>query len=160
MDKLFEFESTARSTESGADLGNLHMAGMSGGQRILIIDDDHGIADTLALIFSAHRYVARVAYSAEEAIELIAQWPPRVAIIDVMLPHMNGIDLAIVLKSNYPSCRTLLFSARQGHETRLVEALRRQHNSKFLPNWCRRLFCWKRFAGILWANTGENSSDA
>jgi DNA-binding NtrC family response regulator len=159
MDKLFEFESTARSTESGADLGNLHMAGMSGGQRILIIDDDHGIADTLALIFSAHRYVARVAYSAEEAIELIAQWPPRVAIIDVMLPHMNGIDLAIVLKSNYPSCRTLLFSGQPDTSRLVEEALKRGHKFEILAKPLPPTFLLETVAGLLGANH-ENSSDA
>jgi DNA-binding NtrC family response regulator len=159
MDKLFEFDSGARSTESGADLGNLHMAGISGGQRILIIDDDHGIADTLALIFSAHRYAARVAYSAEEAIEMIAEWPPHVAIIDVMLPHMNGIELAIVLKSNHPSCRTLLFSGQPDTSRLVEEALKRGHRFEILAKPLPPTFLLETVAGLLGPNH-DNSTDA
>ncbi|MGA8729605.1 MAG: response regulator [Terracidiphilus sp.] len=159
MDKLIELLATARSTEPGADLGNLHMAGITGGQRILIIDDDHGIADTLALIFSAHRYAARVAYSAEEAIEMIAEWPPHVAIIDVMLPRMNGIELAIVLKANHPGCRTLLFSGQPDTSKLVEEALKRGHRFEILAKPLPPTFLLETVAGLLEPNR-EGSSDA
>lgn len=122
---------------------------MAGSQRILIIDDDHGIADTLALIFSAHRYAARVAYSAEEAIEMIAEWPPHVAIVDVMLPHMNGIELAIVLKSNYPGCRILLFSGQPDTSRLVEEALKRGHKFEILAKPLPPTFLLETVAGLL-----------
>lgn len=87
--------------------------------RVLIIDDEVNVSDTLALIFTKEGYEARVAYSAEAAIELIAEWAPGLAIIDVILPGMNGIDFALVLKANYPDCRLLLFSG----ETSTAELL-------------------------------------
>src|ERR1700756_4913598 len=62
-------------------------------RRILIVDDENSIADTLALIFQMQRYEIRVAYSAEQAIELLAEWRPNLAVLDVILPQMNGIDL-------------------------------------------------------------------
>src|ERR1700760_1055441 len=49
------------------------MSIQKGGRRILIVDDEANIADTLALIFRMRRYDARVAYSAEGAIGLIAE---------------------------------------------------------------------------------------
>jgi DNA-binding NtrC family response regulator len=75
----------------------------------------------LALIFSSHGYDVRVAYSAETAIEVLAEWPPALCIVDVMLPLMNGIKFAIVLKANYPACRVVLFSG-QPDTSRLLEA--------------------------------------
>src|SRR5579871_4117870 len=83
---------------------------LKGRRKILIVDDESAIADTLQLIFLTRRYEVRVAYTAERAVEVIAEWQPDMAVVDVILPEMNGIDLAIVIKENYPSCHVLLFS--------------------------------------------------
>lgn len=103
------------------------MTGIGNGRGILIVDDEQNIADTLALIFSKNGYHARVAYSAEQAIEIIAEWQPDLAILDVMLPRMNGIDLAIVLKQNYPCCHLLLFSGHHSTQDLLEEASKKGH---------------------------------
>ena len=82
--------------------------------KVLIIDDEHIVADTLAIVFSKSGYDARSAYSAEEALAVIPLWLPQLAIIDVYLPGMNGIDLAIRLRAEYPQCRISLFSGDPG----------------------------------------------
>ena len=102
-------------------------------RRILIVDDEIAIADTLALIFRTQSYDVRVAYSAERAIEVIAECRPDLAIIDVMLPEMNGIDLAIVTKANYPGCHVLLFSGHANTAMLLEEAGRKGHRFEVLP---------------------------
>lgn len=101
-------------------------------RRILIVDDESAIADTLQMIFQMQRYDARVAYSAERAAELISQWEPELAILDVILPEMNGIDLAIVIKENYPQCHVLLFSGHTNTSMLLEEAGRKGHNFEVL----------------------------
>jgi CheY-like chemotaxis protein len=73
-------------------------------KRALIVDDEHVIADTLLAIFSNAGYESRAAYSGEDALGLIPSWPPHFAIVDVMLPAMNGIDFAILLKAIRPDC--------------------------------------------------------
>ena len=98
------------------------MSGLREKHKVLVIDDEVNVSDTLALIFTKEGYEARVAYSAEEAIEVISQWQPDLAIVDVILPGMNGIDFALVLKSNYPDCRLLLFSGEQGTSDLLTKA--------------------------------------
>lgn len=102
-------------------------------RRILIVDDEVAIADTLALIFRTQHYDVRVAYSAECAIEVIAECRPDLAIIDVMLPEMNGIDLAIVTKANYPGCHVLLFSGHANTAMLLEEAGKKGHQFEVLP---------------------------
>ncbi len=82
------------------------------GSRILIVDDERVIADSLAAIFERQGYRARAAYSAEDALEIIAQWPPHLAVLDVVLPGMNGIDLAILIKSGYPDIAVMLISGQ------------------------------------------------
>jgi CheY-like chemotaxis protein len=81
-------------------------------KRVLFVDDERLIADTLATIFSSQGYETRAVYSAEQALELISDWLPNLAIIDVRLPGMNGIDLAIRVRAEYPDCRVSLFSGQ------------------------------------------------
>jgi len=103
---------------------------------ILIVEDEASIADTLAVILSTRGYAVQVAYSAEKAIEIIAVWRPDLAIVDVMLPQMNGIDFSIVLKDNYPGCNIILFSGQPDTSALLEEALKRDIASKFSPSPC------------------------
>lgn len=81
-------------------------------RKVLIVDDAPWVSDTLAVIFSTSGFEARAAHSAEQAIEIARDWEPALAIIDVILPEMNGVDLAITFAQNRPSCRVLLFSGQ------------------------------------------------
>lgn len=79
-------------------------------KRVLIVDDEHTIADTLTTIFSKDGYTAQAVYSAEQALPVIAAWHPHLVIIDVRLPGMNGVDLAMQMKAQYPLAQVLLFT--------------------------------------------------
>jgi DNA-binding NtrC family response regulator len=81
-------------------------------RRILIVDDERIISDTLATIFRNAGYDAKSVYSAEETLELLSQgdWVPDLAILDVRLPKVNGLDLAVHLKAEHPTCKLSLFS--------------------------------------------------
>lgn len=103
------------------------MAGIFGGQKILIVDDEVTIADTLALIFASNGYEVRTAYSAEQALEMLEEWRPNLSIIDVVLPGMNGIEFAIFLKASYPDVHFLLFSGQPGTGGLLEEAKQKGH---------------------------------
>ena len=78
--------------------------------RVLIVDDEKSVRESLAAVFTKTGYETRMASTAESAVEVVAQWEPHLAILDVDLPEMNGIDLAVALKSGHPACRVLLFS--------------------------------------------------
>ena len=114
--------------------------GIEVGRRILIVDDESVITETLAVIFSNHGYEARTALSAEEAIEIIAVWEPEIAILDVMLPCMNGIELALVLKSNHPRCRLVLFSGHQSTQALMEEAAKKGNIFEILAKPVHPLF--------------------
>ena len=90
---------------------------------VLIVDDERVIADTLKTIFSNEGYSARAEYSAEDALPLIAEWNPQIVIIDVRLPGMSGIDLAVIVKAQYPSSNSLLFTG-DGSDAYLHELAR------------------------------------
>jgi len=117
---------------SKPELGMREPSEAKGRRRILIVDDELAIADTLQMIFQMQRYDARVAYSAERAVELIAEWQPELAILDVILPEMNGIDLAIVIKANHPKCHVILFSGHMNTAMLLEEAVGKGHSFEVL----------------------------
>jgi DNA-binding NtrC family response regulator len=103
------------------------MLAVGGSRKILIVDDEVTIADTLALIFSSSGYETRTAYSAEQALEILEVWSPDLAVIDVVLPGMNGIEFAIFLKASYHNCLFLLFSGQPGTSGLLEEAKQKGH---------------------------------
>jgi CheY-like chemotaxis protein len=111
-----------------ANIEELQMPGNARIRKILIVEDETAIADTLAAILSTCGYWVQVAYTAEKAIDIIAGWQPDVAIVDVMLPLMNGFDFSIILTANYPACRLLLFSGEPDTAALLGEALKKGRN--------------------------------
>ena len=101
-------------------------------KRVLVVDDERLIADTSSIIFSKEGYEARAVYSAEQALELIPDWLPNLVIIDVHLPGMNGIDLAVRLKAEYPDCRLWLFSGHPATNEMLDLASKNGHSFDIL----------------------------
>jgi CheY-like chemotaxis protein len=80
--------------------------------KLLIVDDEKMIAESLVAIFNGNGYEARSAFSAEEALEVITEWEPAIALLDVVLPAMNGVDLGILLRATRPSIKILLISGQ------------------------------------------------
>jgi CheY-like chemotaxis protein len=84
----------------------------TGATRVLLVDDDKIVCQTLAVIFANRGYETRTAESGEAALELIAGWAPDVAILDVGLPRIDGVQLASLIRQQFPRCHILLFSGR------------------------------------------------
>ena len=88
------------------------------GKRILVVDDETVVLQTLDLIFRSRGFEVRTAGSAEEALEKISDWRPDIAVLDVILPGMNGLDLAVLLAQQIPQCRIVHLSG-QPHSAEL-----------------------------------------
>jgi len=129
-----------------------------GPRKILIVDDETAIADSLHLIFSNRGYEVRAVYSAEQAIETLAAWQPQVAIIDVMLPEMNGIELAGILRGNYPNCHILLISGHPGTSDLLNAAQQRGSSFEILAKPLHPTFILDTVSELL--PGGQNGPDA
>lgn len=100
--------------------------------RILIVDDEQIVADTLKMILSQHGFEAAVAYDGETAIERVLQFSPQVFLCDVMMPDMNGVEVAIRVRAILPECRIVLFSGQAGVDDLLREASLRGHEFELL----------------------------
>jgi CheY-like chemotaxis protein len=133
------------------------MPAMTGSRKIIVVDDEETIADTLALIFSSNGYEARTAYSAEQALETLEEWKPDLAIIDVVLPGMNGIEFAIFLKASYPDVHFLLFSGQPGTGGLLDEAKKKGHLFEILAKPLHPTFMLATVANMLSAPPADMS---
>ena len=78
--------------------------------RVLIADDEQVIADSLAAILSRFGYETAAAYDGKTALEMASIIEPDFLVTDVMMPEMNGIELAIQLRKLLPACKVILFS--------------------------------------------------
>ena len=80
--------------------------------QILVVDDETIIADTLAMILNMKGARAHAAYSAETALDLAHELKPDILISDIVMGPMSGIELAIRLATDLPSCRLILISGQ------------------------------------------------
>ena len=78
--------------------------------RVLVVDDDIRVADSMAKILSARGHEAVPAYSAEAAIKLAARLAPHAVISDIVMGPVSGIELANHMREHFPGCRVLLIS--------------------------------------------------
>jgi len=92
------------------------------GTKMLIVDDERTITDTLCMIFEYCGFDCLKAYDAEKALEIGMQTPPALLLTDVMLPGMNGVQLAIKLGEQFPAIKTILLSGQAGTASLLDDA--------------------------------------
>jgi DNA-binding response OmpR family regulator len=90
--------------------------------RILVVDDEPVIADTLAIILSKQDYDVRTAYSGTQALQRAVEFKPDLMISDVMMPDVNGIEVATHVRELLPQCRILLFSGKLATAELLMQA--------------------------------------
>ena len=68
--------------------------------RILIVDDEECNRKLLQLLLSAEGYLTDHAENAEQALLAVGRLKPDLILLDVMMPGMNGYELAMVLKAD------------------------------------------------------------
>jgi len=80
---------------------------------VLIVDDEPLIADTLAEILNDTGSFAAVAvYNGKSALEQARSHAPDILITDVVMPEINGIEVAKAVKSLCPKTRVVLLSGQ------------------------------------------------
>ena len=99
---------------------------------ILVVDDERVIAETLALILDSEGYGAEAAYDGASAFEICRQRLPDLVVTDVVMPGMNGIDLAIAIGRQFPGCHILLFSGQAQTPLILEDAKRLGYDFELL----------------------------
>jgi PAS domain S-box-containing protein len=68
------------------------------GCRILVVDDNVDSAQSMALLLELEGYEVRMAHDGPETLRLAREFRPRVVLLDIGLPGMNGYEVASVLR--------------------------------------------------------------
>jgi CheY-like chemotaxis protein len=79
-------------------------------QRVLVVDDDRLVADTLTLIFERNGFSAKAAYSAEEALRSSREFVPHLLLCDITMPERDGLALVEDVTRELPACRILVLT--------------------------------------------------
>ena len=102
-------------------------------RRILVIDDEVTIADSLTEILVSHGYDAVACYDGFTAIAAARKQCPDLVISDVIMPRMNGVDTVVAIRKFCPTTRVFLFSGQAGTADILREARANGHRFDLLP---------------------------
>lgn len=101
--------------------------------RILVVDDESLIADTIVQILNRNGFIAEAAYSGEEAIEIASRTCPELVLSDVLMPQIDGVEAAIAIREKCPDTRIVLFSGQAATVEILARARERGHTFELLP---------------------------
>ena len=94
---------------------------MSHGTRILAVDDERQIRRSLQVNLEAKGYEVITAETGEEALQIISHRPPALALVDLLLPEMDGIELTRQLRESYQI--PIIILSAIGEEAKKIEAL-------------------------------------
>lgn len=101
-------------------------------RRVLVVDDEQVIADTLSIILNKAGFDASPVYSGTAAVESARRIQPDLIISDVIMQDMNGIEAAIQIRAFLPTCKILLFSGQAATADLLESARAKGHEFEIL----------------------------
>lgn len=129
--RLFSYEPLKHSPLPRAQSGD----GMERDQpapRILVVDDETLIADTIVQILNRNGFIAEAAYNGEQAIESARRHCPELVLSDVLMPEIDGVEAAIAIRQLCPDTRIILFSGQAATVEILARARARGYDFELL----------------------------
>ena len=97
----------------GALNGSLHRVGQPGGlMRVLVVEDETALREALKAELAAAGFTVDLAADGEEGLYMAMEYPIDVAIIDLGLPKLSGLDLIRKLRARGKTYGVLILTAR------------------------------------------------
>jgi CheY-like chemotaxis protein len=78
--------------------------------RVLIVDDERAVADSLCLVFQKYGFIAQAAYSADDGLDCARTFLPQLLLCDLSMPGMGGLVMASMIAHELPECRVLMLT--------------------------------------------------
>jgi len=90
---------------------------------VLVVEDETILGDSIAVYLERHGYATSLARSGEEALRLVDEAGPDVAVVDVRLPGMDGVELLRRVRECSPATEVIMMTAH-GSVASAVEAMK------------------------------------
>ena len=100
--------------------------------RVLVVDDERLVADTLSEILKRFKYDALPFYNGEAAIEAARELCPDFVLSDVIMPRMNGVETVLKIREICPHTRVILLSGNAATADLLTKAHSEGHDFELL----------------------------
>lgn len=91
--------------------------------RVYVVDDEPAIASTICAVLELAGFRTRAFLDPRDLLEQASVESPDIVLSDVLMPGMNGLDLALRVGLDHPACKVVLFSG-QVETSELLEAAR------------------------------------
>ena len=76
--------------------------------KILVVDDDENIRNTMKTILEDEGYIVDLAATGSEAIQKTKKSAYNIALLDIRLPDMEGVELLKLIKETVPRTRKIM----------------------------------------------------
>src|SRR5436305_2242570 len=90
--------STSVSVELSGNRKQMHARTEERCVRVLIVDDNADVADSLSMLFRLYGYEVCAVYDGFAAVEEGRRFHPHVAVVDISMPGLSGYDVARQLR--------------------------------------------------------------
>ena len=93
---------------------------------LMVVEDNPINGKVIRLLLTNAGYDVRLISDAEEALRTLETWQPRLILMDIQLPGMDGLELTRLLKSNSKTCAIRIVAltayAMKGDEAKALAA--------------------------------------
>ena len=87
---------------------------------IFVVDDEEDIAKMFAVVLQMNLFNAMPYFDPLQALDAAKETPPDYLLTDVVMPGMDGVELARAIKAIAPECKILIFSGQE-NSAKLIE---------------------------------------
>ena len=101
--------------------------------KVLVVDDEELITETLKEILGRAGFDVQIASDGWAALEVVPVFRPHYLLTDVLMPRMNGVELAIAVRKMFPETRIILFSGQAGISEILLSGQRQGFQFELIP---------------------------
>ena len=91
--------------------------------RVLVVDDNHDLADTTAALLRAHGYEVMTLYDGVDVLSEADRRLPDAIVLDIGLPHIDGIHVAQYLRKRYGESMRLIACTGYGDPSMRLKML-------------------------------------
>jgi DNA-binding response OmpR family regulator len=87
---------------------------------VLVVDDDRKTVDLVRMYLEHGGYTVRVAYDGRQALQLAHEHRPDLVVLDLMLPHLDGLDVCHALREEVGPLPVIMLTARTTEADKLA----------------------------------------